>query len=116
MIRKSLGNNASNTFVAMNNSDELVTTSRTTSGGNTSAPVRFTAGQYGGWMKLTRTGSSVASYSSVDGVNWTPFKTVSLTDLGSTVYVGMAISSGQSGTLGTTTADHFQFAPVADQP
>lgn len=116
MVRKSLSSNASNVFVAMNNSDELVTTSRTTSGGNTSAPVRFTAGQYGGWMKLTRTGNSIASFSSVDGFNWTPFKTVSLTDLSSTVYVGMAIASGLSGTLGTTTADHFQFAPVADQP
>jgi hypothetical protein len=116
MVRKSLSSNASNVFVAMNNSDELVTTSRTTSGGNTSAPVRFTAGQYGGWIKLTRTGSSIASFSSVDGVTWTPFRTVSLTDLSSTVYVGLAIASSASGTLGTTTADHFQFAPVADQP
>jgi hypothetical protein len=116
MLRKSLSSNSSNVFVSMDNQDELLITSRATSGGSTTAPERFNKGSYGGWIKLTRVGNTISSYSSVDGVNWTSFQSATLSDLGSSVYVGIAIASGQNGTLATTTVDSFKFLPNADQP
>ena len=76
--------------------DELLTTARATSGGQTTAPEPFRAGAYGGWIKLVRSGTTVTSYSSVDGVSWDNFKGVTLSDLGTTAQVGIAISSGQT--------------------
>jgi len=53
------------------------------------------------WVRVKRQGASVSGYTSPDGANWTLRKTVTLTSLASTVYVGLAVSSGIDGTVAT---------------
>jgi RHS repeat-associated protein len=79
---------------------------RTTAGGNTSFPgaVYNIGSPY--WVELVRSGSTLSSYASPDGVNWTLIasQTVSMAQ---NVYVGLAVNSGSS-SLATAT-----FANVA---
>jgi hypothetical protein len=83
MLRNGTGGNASNVFVGMTNSDELVFTSRTKNGAATSADQLFTK-SFSGWVKLDRQGTKVTAYSSVDGTTWDLFASATLTDLAAT--------------------------------
>jgi ABC-type transport system involved in multi-copper enzyme maturation permease subunit len=87
-----------------------------------------TAGLHGGvspasprWLRLTRSGDTIAGYESVDGTNWSVVSTVNLAGLPSTVEAGLfatspgytvttesfgsAVGSG-GGTLATALFDH----------
>jgi hypothetical protein len=69
----------------------------------------FTADQAGGtgtapiWLKLTRSGGTVAAYRSADGTTWTPAGTTALTGAAT---IGLFVTSHASGDLGTTVFDH----------
>jgi regulation of enolase protein 1 (concanavalin A-like superfamily) len=56
------------------------------------------------WLKLTRTGSTVAAYTSADGSTWTQVgtTTISMTD---PVTVGLFVTSHNAGSLNTSTFD-----------
>jgi subtilisin family serine protease/regulation of enolase protein 1 (concanavalin A-like superfamily) len=67
-----------------------------------------TAGSFSGaprWVKLQRTGSQIAAYESADGTVWTLVGTDTIT-LGSTVYVGLAVTSHATGAAATCTFDN----------
>jgi uncharacterized repeat protein (TIGR03806 family) len=53
------------------------------------------------WVRVTRQGTSVSGYLSPDGVNWTLRRSVTLSNLSSTLYVGLALTSHLDGTLAT---------------
>lgn len=103
MIRDSLNASAMSIFTAYYNSGVYYnyrtftggSTSQTT-GGSASLPV---------WLKLVRSGSTLSSYSSLDGVNWAQFGSSVTIGLGQNVYVGMAVSSGSTSSLATATFD-----------
>jgi hypothetical protein len=69
--------------------------SRNSSGGSGAAPV---------WLKLTRAGQVVSAFRSADGVTWTPVASETMS-LGSTVHVGLAVSSHRDGILATARFD-----------
>ena len=58
-----------------------------------------------GWLKLTRTGSTITAYSSADGSSWTPVgaTTISLTD---PVTIGLFTTAHNAGALSTATFDN----------
>ena len=58
-----------------------------------------------GWLKLTRTGSTITAFSSADGSTWTPVgaTTISLTD---PVTIGLFTTSHNASVLGTATFDN----------
>jgi hypothetical protein len=114
MLRNSLSANSANVFVAMDSSDRLLFTSRTSTATATSAD-EFFGQSFSGWVKITRTGNSVATFSSLDGVNWTAFRSVTLPNLASTVYVGLASTSGANGAQGVVAVDRISFQPVTPQ-
>ena len=58
----------------------------------------------GGWLKLTRTGDTFTAFVSADGVSWTPAGSITVA-LGSTVYVGLAVTSHNPGAVNTATFD-----------
>jgi regulation of enolase protein 1 (concanavalin A-like superfamily) len=64
------------------------------------------------WLKLTRTGNSLASYYSSDGLTWTSGGSSSVT-MGSSVFVGLAVTS-HNVFSSTVTIDHVNLAPVAN--
>jgi regulation of enolase protein 1 (concanavalin A-like superfamily) len=102
MIRESLAANARNTFVYLTPSSGLAAQNRASTGGTTS----FTAGPWGlaapYWIRLVRTGSSVVASASADGSNWTTVATYTVS-LGTTVHVGLAVTSHHNGALATGT-------------
>ncbi|HUC77187.1 MAG TPA: hypothetical protein VMS04_17935, partial [Vicinamibacterales bacterium] len=58
------------------------------------------------WLKLVLSGSTITASTSADGVSWTAVGTQSLSLAGSSVYVGLAVTSHADGTLCTATIDN----------
>jgi len=63
------------------------------------------------WLKLTRTGNSLASYYSSDGVTWTSGGSSSVI-MGSSVFIGLAVTS-HNAFNSTATIDQVNLAPIA---
>lgn len=57
------------------------------------------------WVRLVRTGNAITSYTSTDGVAWTPQGTNTLA-LPAVAYVGLAVTSGTYNQLNTSTFDN----------
>ncbi|MER5435896.1 alginate lyase family protein [Streptomyces sp. NPDC002588] len=70
------------------------------------------------WLKLVRRADYVYAYVSPDGTNWSPSASVLLTALPGTVYVGLAVTSGDTGVTNTATFDHLALgtAPSSNVP
>ncbi|MEU0495444.1 PQQ-dependent sugar dehydrogenase [Mycobacterium sp. NPDC006124] len=62
------------------------------------------------WLKLTRAGNAVTGYTSTDGQVWTQIGSTTVT-LGSSVLVGLFVTSHEGGQLNTTTFDHVSVVP-----
>jgi hypothetical protein len=63
------------------------------------------------WIRLTRVGNAFSAYISPDGVNWTLLGLASTT-MGSTVYVGLAVTSHNAGQLNTSTFQNVTIGPA----
>ena len=57
------------------------------------------------WVKLQRNGNLFSAYESADGVTWTLVGTDSIT-MGTTVFVGLAVTSHATGAAATCTFDN----------
>ncbi len=99
MIRESLGNTARMVFLHI-------------SPYSVSLTYRVTPGSYAfmayagpprpapdNWLRLVRAGNTFTAYHSPNGVDWRPVSLPVTLDLGGEVYVGLAASSGWSGTV-----------------
>ncbi|HSX34436.1 MAG TPA: Ig-like domain-containing protein [Candidatus Saccharimonadales bacterium] len=107
MIRDSLAPGSRHALAAMTPSHGLSFDYRATTGGNTS----YTAGGSGTvpyWLRLVRSGNTITASKSTNGTTWTSMGSASIT-MGSTVYIGLAVTSHANGTLGTATFDNISF-------
>jgi hypothetical protein len=78
---------------------------RATTDGNTAEPDSVDAtAPY--WMKVVRSGNNFGSYVSSDGLNWTEVGTSQTVSMAQTVYVGLAVDSGDTSALATATFDN----------
>src|SRR5512145_128603 len=87
---------------------------RTTAGGVTS----HTGGPGGtapGWVRLVRTGNLFTSYHSTDGASWKAVGTQSIA-MGSTVYVGLAVTSHNPSSASTATFTNVSAGSAAALP
>ena len=57
------------------------------------------------WVRLVRSGSTFSAYASADGTTWTIVGSQTIA-MGTTIDVGLAVTSHDSGTLATATFDH----------
>jgi hypothetical protein len=104
MIRASLAAGAANAFIAVTPGNGVTWQYRSSTGGGTS--YNSTSGPSAPyWVKLVRSGNTFTGYRSPNGVTWTPQGTNTFT-MSSTVYVGLALTSHNSSSLGTATFDH----------
>lgn len=69
-----------------------------TNGGSSVAP---------GWVRLTRRGQRFDAYRSSDGQNWTLVDSEDITNMPTTVYVGLAATSARAGASTTATVSNF---------
>jgi hypothetical protein len=74
--------------------------------GGTTVKLANPAGTAPAYVKVTRSGTTFTAYTSADGVTWNliPGSTFTMS-LGPTVLEGLAVTSHNSGTLGTVTMD-----------
>src|SRR5208282_2175595 len=78
---------------------------RSAEGGSTSEPGTEAAmAPY--WVKVARSGSTFSSYASLDGVNWAQVGTSQTITMGTSVYVGLAVTSGSTSATATAAFDN----------
>jgi endonuclease/exonuclease/phosphatase family metal-dependent hydrolase/regulation of enolase protein 1 (concanavalin A-like superfamily) len=104
MMRDSLDANARHAFMLVSGGNGYAFQRRTATGGQSS----HTSGG-SGWapqyVKLTRSGTTFRAYRSSDGWNWTLVDSQSIS-MGSTIYVGLAVTSKVDGALAAGTFTH----------
>jgi hypothetical protein len=114
MVRDSLAANAKNALMAVSPGNGVTFQYRTATGGasaNTGTP-GLAAPLY---VELTRAGNTLSGYYSADGVNYTLQGSVDIA-MGSTVYVGLAVTSHHSGALSNSAFDTVSFAGAVGLP
>jgi regulation of enolase protein 1 (concanavalin A-like superfamily) len=104
MIRQTLAADSAHAFMLVSPGKGTAFQRRTAGGGistSTSGPTA-TAPR---WMKLTRTGDIFSAYDSADGIAWTLVGSDTI-PMGSTVLVGIAVTSHNLGASATATFDN----------
>lgn len=97
MMREKLTAGARHAFMLVSAGKGLAFQRRVAEGG-TSAHTSGGAGTALHFLKLTRSGSTVSAYRSTDGTSWTTVGSDTIV-MGSTIYVGLAVSSHVAGTV-----------------
>ncbi len=105
MIRESLTANARHTFMGIDGTAAFRWMRRSTSSGNTNSTNSGSGAPPQVWVRLVRASNTLYGYKSADGVNWTLVNSVTIA-LGTNIYIGLAVSSGASGTLNTSVFDN----------
>jgi hypothetical protein len=105
MIRSSLTANSANAFVAVTPGNGVTWQYRTSNGGNTgNNAIGGLLAPY--WVRLVRSGSTFTAFRSPDGVTWTQQGSPQSITMGTTVYVGLALTSHNNSSLCTATFDN----------
>ena len=114
MIRNTLSANSTHAFVAVTPANGVAFQRRRTTGG-TSTHTAGAARTAPYWVRLVRAGSVFSGYSSADGATWTLVGTSTIT-MGSTVFVGLAVTSHRSSARATATFTNVSAALVTFTP
>jgi hypothetical protein len=107
MIRDSLAANARHAMMVVSPANGVAFQYRTATGGSSAGSSR-TGPRAPYYVRITREGNSLTGYDSPDGVNWTREGSVDIA-LGSTVFVGLAVTSHNSGRINNSTFDSVSF-------
>ena len=104
MIRNSLSASAAQAFMLVSPGKGVAFQRRLADGGTSvSTPGSVTTAPR--WVKLTRAGNTITAFESPDGVAWAQVASDTF-QMGTSVDVGLAVSSHVSGTLATATFDN----------
>jgi fibronectin type 3 domain-containing protein/regulation of enolase protein 1 (concanavalin A-like superfamily) len=96
MARATLDGNSRNVFVKARADGTDRMTYRSSTGGATVGAGAGSVSYPNAWLRMTRVGNTFTTYSSANGTDWTFVAAVTLS-LPATMYVGMAVSSHQTG-------------------
>jgi regulation of enolase protein 1 (concanavalin A-like superfamily) len=104
MIRASLNANSAMANMLISAAKGSAFQYRTSTGAAAIGPAASTkSAPY--WVKITRSGSTITGFQSVDGNTWDTIGTATIT-LGSSAFVGLSVSSHDNTRLATATFDH----------
>ena len=104
MIRESLDANARHAMVVVSSGNGVAFQRRTSTGGAS----EHTAGAAGAapyWVKLVRSGNTFTAHQSANGTTWTQIGSPVTISMATSVYVGLALTSHNSGLLSTAKID-----------
>jgi hypothetical protein len=105
MFRASTDPGAPNYALVVSPAQGIKVQLRKTLSGNTTK-LANPAGTTPAYLKITRSGNTFTAYTSADGMTWTLIPGSSVTvNLGSALLAGLAVTSHNSGVLGTVTMD-----------
>jgi hypothetical protein len=96
MFRDSATGGSPNAFMAITAAQGATFQYRSTAGGTTPAPVFATGVAAPYWVRVTRTGASnnvYTGYRSSNGTTWTQVGSITMSTIGQTALVGMAVTS-----------------------
>jgi regulation of enolase protein 1 (concanavalin A-like superfamily) len=110
MIRETLTGGSAYAFMGIDGNKVSTSQCRSNSGGATAITNGGPCAAGGIWVRLVRTGSSLTSYASVDGVTWTKVDHRAIS-MAKNIYIGFADASGSTATLNTTTFDNVTVVP-----
>ena len=113
MIREGPGANARHAFIGLSPDAVGHFAARATVAGNT-ATINSAALAFPRWVRLVRTGATLAGYVSTDGLTWTQVgATTTFTSLAPSLQFGFAVASGTTATQATALAefDNFSLRP-----
>ena len=110
MIRESLTGGSRYTFMGLTGNGAYRWQRRSNTSGSTTSTTSGTGTPPNVWVRLVRTGNSLAGYKSPDGTNWTQVTSRSIT-MATNIYVGLAVASGSSNTLNTATFNTINVVP-----
>jgi regulation of enolase protein 1 (concanavalin A-like superfamily) len=100
MIRESLAGNSAHAFALVSSGNGIAFQRRTSTGGTSASTAIAGTGPI--WLRVQRQGNSFTASRSADGTNWTQIGTATVT-MGSSVYVGLALTSHNPSTLASST-------------
>src|SRR6266700_4705704 len=110
-IRESLDPNSKGAYLySYNNGIGL--NYRSTTGGVASNPASMSV-TLPYWVKLTRSGTTVTAYTSVNGSSWSPLGSPLTISMANTIYVGLGTASGNTTSLATGTLDSVSVSSTA---
>lgn len=111
-IRESLSANAREATAAVTPSNGISFTWRSATSGSSS----YTNGNAGTapyWVRLQRSGNVFTAFKSTNGTTWTQYATATIA-MGSSAYVGLAVTSHNNSTLATDTFDNVTVSGSTD--
>jgi regulation of enolase protein 1 (concanavalin A-like superfamily) len=115
MIRATLQAGSLHAYTTLTGSNGVYFRRRVTSDGTTTG-IQVAGVTAPTWVRLVRQGTLVTSYWSTDGTSWSVIGTQTLA-LGTTAYVGLAVSSHNSATRTTARFSNVRVgSPAANQP
>jgi hypothetical protein len=103
MIRNSLSSSSAFAFMLVSAAKGTAFQYRT-SGGASAASITGTTAAAPYWVKIVRTGDTITGYQSPNGSSWTRIGSASI-PMGSTVYIGLAVSSHDNTRICTAAFD-----------
>lgn len=109
MIRSTLNANSINAMVAVTPSNGVTFQRRTSTGGGTTASIASGV-SVPVWLRIRRQGNTISAFRSSNGRNWTQVGTNQTISMGSTVYIGLPVTSHNNGTLCTATFSNVSVA------
>ncbi len=104
MLRSSLNANSIEAGMFLTAGSGFSATQRTTAGGSTTA-TSGGASAFPYWVRIVRSGNTVTTFRSTDGMAWTQVSSSTVT-LGTTIYVGLAVTSKSNSVLTTAVLDN----------
>jgi sulfur relay (sulfurtransferase) complex TusBCD TusD component (DsrE family) len=110
MIRESLTTDAKCAFMGLSPDGTFRWQRRSATAGNTASATSGTGTPPNAWVRIMRVGGTLSGYKSADGVNWTFVNSRSIT-MAANIYIGLAVASGSSTTLNTSTFANLTVLP-----
>jgi hypothetical protein len=110
MIRESLAPNSKHTFIGTDGRGYIRWIRRAKTGGSTSVTQGAVIQPLGVWLRLSRAGTTVSAFTSMNGTDWTRVGRVNV-DLGTSCYIGLAVHSGSANKLSAAVFENIVVEP-----